>query len=264
MEHGSELVAFLANSENRVRVLTALAESPRERPDLRAETGTTRATLARILGELEDRGLAHRQGGTHAATPAGRELVEAFRPLAQTAAALDALGEFAPRFPFDDVGFDARHLHDARLVRPTKADATRPMNRSLDLVGDAEQIRLVSGHHVPPVLNSIAERIAAGRLQFDAVLARDVLATVRSSDRDTDALRRLVESSHAAVAVTETDVPYNAAANDDTIVITVSDDNGVPQAMIETESPAVADWFDEFFARHRAAATPLTAADLDD
>jgi predicted transcriptional regulator len=264
MADGLATVAFLANSENRARVLLTLAEEPRGRAALRAETGTTRATLARVLGELDERGLIRQEAETYALTPAGRALVEAFRPLVRTAAALDTLGDLAAWFPFDDVGFDVRHLHDARVVRPTKADAIRPVNRSLELIDGADRIRVVASQHAPPALAAFREGVDAGRLQLDMVVTREVLEAFTRSERDTDHLRRLVDSSRASVAVTDAPLDYNAAANDDTIVLTVSDDGGAPQVIIETDAPAVADWFDGFFERHRAAATPVTPADVDD
>jgi predicted transcriptional regulator len=264
MGDGLETIAFLANSQNRVAVLTALAERPRDRAALREATTTTRATLARVLGELEERGLVRRDAGTYTATSAGRTLLEAFRPAVETAAALDALGNLVAWFPFDEVGFDIRHLHDARVVRPTKVDSTRPVNRSLDLINGADHIRLVASQHAPPALEAFWEGVDAGRLHLEVVMSREVLETVRASERDTEQLRGLVASARAEVAVTDAPVAYNAAANDDTIVLTVSDDTGAPQAIIETEAQVVADWFDAFFDRHHEAATPITPADLDD
>lgn len=264
MVEGLETVAFLASSENRVRVLSALTDQPRDRADLREETGTTRATLGRVLGELEDRGLVRRQGSTYEASPAGRALWTAFHPAVETATALDTLGDVATWFPFDDVGFAPRHLHDARVVRPTKTDAIRPINRSLDLIGAADHIRLVASHHAPPALEAFAERVETDGLRMDAVMTREALDLIGASENDTRNLRTVVESPTVTAAVTDVHVPYNVAANDDTIVITVSDDSGAPQAIVESEASAVTEWFDEFFEDHCERATPITVDDLAD
>lgn len=264
MSDGLATVAFLATSENRVRVLTVLADQPRERADLRAETATTRATLARVLNELEERGLVRKDAKTYEATPAGRTLIEAFETAVETAAGLETLGDLVAWFPFDDVDFDVRHLHDARVVRPTKTDAIRPISRSLELIDEAERVRVVASQHAPPALEAFREGVDAGRLHLDAVVTREVFEACKQSPRDIDHLRALLASPRAEFAVTNVALGHNAAANDDTIVLTVSDDSGAPQAIIETEAPAVVDWFDGFFDHHREAATPITTADLDD
>lgn len=264
MTDGLETIAFLAGSENRVRVLTTLAERSLSRTDLRDATGVSRATLARILSDLEGRGWVRRDDGDYTATPAGRELVAAFATATETAAALETLGDLAQWFPFDDVGFDVRHLHDARVVRPTKTDAIRPVNRSLELIGGAGRIRLVASQHAPPAVEAFRDGVEAGRLQFDLVVTRGALDAVSTSVRDTENIRFLAGHPDSSVAVTDADIDCNYAANDDTIVLTVADDNGAPQAIVESEAPAVRAWFDDYFETMRAGATPLEPADLPD
>lgn len=264
MVDGLATVAFLANSEHRVQVLQALADQPRGRDELRADTTASRATLSRVLGELEDRALVRRDARHYAITPAGRALIEAFGPVLRTAAALETLDDLVAWFPFDEVGFDIRHLHDAHVVRPTKTDAIQPVNRSLELIDAAERVRVVASQHAPPALAAFRDGVDAGRLRLDMVVTDAVLDAVLATERDTDHLRTLLASSRVTAAVTDAAVGFNAAANDDTIVMTVSDDSGAPQAIIETKSAAVREWFDGFFERHRAAARPLTTAALDD
>ena len=263
MSDGLDAVAFLANSENRVRVLTTLAERPLSRADLQEVTDVTRATLARVLSDLEGRGWVRREDGEYAATPAGRALADAFTHVSETAAALETLGDLARWFPFDDVGFDARHLHGARVVRPTKADAIRPVTRSLELIGEAEHIRILASQHAPPALEAFRERVEGGGLRLDLVVTSEVLDVVRASDRDAEHLRYLLGHDRASVAVTDADMAGNYAANDDTIVLTVADDNGAPQAIIETEAPAVREWFADYFETIRAEATPVEPSALD-
>lgn len=100
----------------------------------------TRATLARILGDLESRGLTRQNAKTYEASPAGQALIEVFLPAVETAAALDSLGDLVAWFPFGDMGFDVRHLHNDCVVQPTKTDATRTVNRSLDLIDMPENV----------------------------------------------------------------------------------------------------------------------------
>ncbi|TKX87583.1 hypothetical protein EXE43_02255 [Halorubrum sp. SS5] len=82
---------------------------------------------------------------TYEASPAGQALLEVFYPTVETAATLGTLGDPVVWLPFTEVNFDVRHLDNACVVQSAKADATRPVNRSLDLIDQPETVRLVIG-----------------------------------------------------------------------------------------------------------------------
>lgn len=114
MPDSFETVAFLATSENRVRLLAAVAENSRTRADLQEETGIARATLGRILSDLRDRGWIRQDGTYYEATPEGARPITEFESLLDTVATLDDLGDLVQWFPVKDVSFDLGRLRDAR------------------------------------------------------------------------------------------------------------------------------------------------------
>ena len=65
-------VEFLARSQNRVEVLTALAEQRQTRRDLEAQTDASQATLGRILGDFQDRSWVRKDGSEYIATATGK------------------------------------------------------------------------------------------------------------------------------------------------------------------------------------------------
>ena len=113
-------------------------------------TGTTRETLACILRDPESSGLIRQKVRTYEASPADQALLEAFYPAVETAATLGTLGDPVAWLPFTEVDFDVRHLDNACVVQSAKVDATRPINRSLDLTDQPETVRLVIGWGANP------------------------------------------------------------------------------------------------------------------
>ena len=75
-------VGYLSRSNHRVAILETLARVPSSRGELEEKTGSSRATVDRIVNELEDRGWAvRRTDGEYEATPTGAQLAAQFRSL---------------------------------------------------------------------------------------------------------------------------------------------------------------------------------------
>lgn len=263
MDEPIDRVAFLANSANRVRVLRTLATGPHTRAELAAETDVARATLGRVLTDLTDRGWIERQRDEYLATPQGAQLVRAVQSLTDTVETLDRLGDQVRWFPFEDVSFGIDELHDATVVRPDETDVFRPLTRSLEHIGQAETVRIVASRHAPPALEALwRATVREGRLSLEMIVSPPVLDAMLGSETDGERLREMLASERATVWRAPSLPGYNCVDNDGTIIFALRDDTGAPQALVESDAPAVREWFGAFFERHRAAATRLTGDDL--
>ncbi|MDS0221442.1 helix-turn-helix domain-containing protein [Haloarcula sp. S1AR25-5A] len=265
MDEPLDRVAFLANSPNRIRVLETLATGPHTRAELAAQTDVARATLSRILSEFEDREWIEHPRDRYVATPQGVQLVRAVRSLTETVEALDRLGEQVQWFPIEHVDFDVGELHDATIVRPDATDNVRPLTRSLEHIRQAETVRLVASQHAPPALAALWQAtVVDRRLTLDGIVATPVFDAIRDSETDAQRMREMVATDRVRFFRGSGLPACNCVDNDGTIIFALRDDNGASQALVETESQAVREWFDAFFDRHREAAAPITAADLDE
>lgn len=258
-----ETVAFLANSENRVHLLAAVAEKPHTRADLQEETDIARATLGRILADLQDRGWVRQDGNHYEATPEGAYLVTEFESLVDTVAALDELGDLVQWFPIQNVSFDFGRLRHAKVTRPSKQDALKPITRSLELIGSARYVRLVAGQHAPPALKALRDAIVEEeRLTLEFIVTEEIVETIFGASPDREFFRDLVASDRVELYRTSIPHEFNYVANDDTILFTLSDEHGAPQALVETDDPIIREWFESFFETTRQDATRLTLDDF--
>jgi predicted transcriptional regulator len=263
MGQSLEVLAFLANSENRVSVLQTLATAPHTRAELAAETDVARATLSRILSDLEARELIEQHRDGYAATPRGAHLMGAVRSLIATIDALDRLDDLVRWFPAEDLGLDVGRLHDATVVRPDATDNVRPLTRSLEHIQQAERVRLVASQHAPPALEALwRATVVEARLTLEMIAEPAVLDAVFDSDTEGERMRELV-ASDGVTLYCKTSLPAcNCVDNDGTIIFALRDHNGAPQALVESDAPGVREWFDAFFTRTRAEATLVPGDDL--
>lgn len=87
-----EDVVHLVRSENRIRILAALADGAASRHDLEDTTGIARATIGRIVADFETRNCVERTPDRdYAATPAGERIVAELTPFLETMEAIERL-----------------------------------------------------------------------------------------------------------------------------------------------------------------------------
>ena len=266
MSDPSDLVSFLAASRNRVDILEAVSAKPLTRADIQRTTDSTRATLGRSLADLNDRDLVRQDGTYYEATPQGAFLVRDFQSLVESVHTVEHLGPLLEWFPVDDVSFELGRLRDAKITRPSKQDALQPVTRSLNLLHEAAHISMVAGQYAPPALEATWDATVVQEHQaLELVLTDAVIQTiVATGDPDRSWFRELVSSERSDVYTTSWTLGYNVGVIDDVVFFALSDDHGAPQALIETEDPAVQEWFATFFRNYVQDATEITVDDLSE
>ena len=144
MESALEDIEFLALSANRVEVLRLLAEGRHTRRDLADKTGASQATLGRILGDFEDRAWVRKRDGGYVATATGELVAAGFTDLVDILGTERTLRPIVDYLPTDSLAFDVRHLADATVTTPSGTRPNAPVRRVIDLIGDADEVRVFS------------------------------------------------------------------------------------------------------------------------
>ncbi len=144
MEAELEEIEFLALSPNRVEVLRLLAAEPRTRRELAAATDASQATIGRILQDFEERSWIERTNGEYVATPTGTLVADGFTDLLDIFEVESKLRDVVEYLPADALDFDLRHLADATITTPSQTRPNAPVQRVLDLLRDAEEVRVFS------------------------------------------------------------------------------------------------------------------------
>jgi len=262
MEAELEEIEFLALSSNRVVILRLLADEPRTRRALADVTGASQATIGRVLQDFAERSWIARDGGAYVATPTGRLVADGFAEMLDVLGVERKLRDVAEYLPTDALGFDLLHLADATITTPSQTRPNAPVQRVLDLLGDADHVRIFSHAFNEQSLSVIEERTTAGQQRFEGVFSRDVVDALAAESGLSRRLASLLETEHAEVRICEREMPLAVTVADDVVHVLLRDEDGVLQASIDSDNPAVEAWADETFSEYWSEATPLDPSDL--
>jgi DNA-binding transcriptional ArsR family regulator len=257
MDTPLDAVRFLAGSQNRVRVLERLRDSPASRDELVEEMGVSRPTLSRTLAGLEDRGWITRRGADCEITPLGAFFVDAFATLLEAARTAEKLRGVEPWLPTEEIGVGLGRFEDAAVTSVTPADPTAPIRRAAALARAADDVRCLTNSFVPPIAAVLQERTVHGGQTVVAVITDGVVRTIESDPEISRATRDAIEAG-AAFYRLDDHHPYNAAVVDGTTVaLAAVDDEGIVRGLVETDDAAIRSWVDATIERHRQAASSI-------
>lgn len=260
MGESLDAVAYLARSENRVAILRAVDDRPRDRREIEAEADVSRSTLSRVLREMEEeRGWIRRDGSTYATTTAGSLVVDRFVPLLQTVESLQTLEHALTYLPVEEMSLDVRHFHDAEFMTPVEFDPTAPFEYGVERLRESDSLRSV-GRTVPPAyVRAIQEDLAADDLDLEIVLAGEYLDAVSDSDLATlwDAA-----AANGEVLRYEGYVPYNLLALDDLVHVWLCSDEGERAGLLESTNPVVREWAESTVDAYREDARAIAPGTL--
>jgi predicted transcriptional regulator len=262
MEPALEEIEFLALSPNRVEALRHLSDGPRTRRELVELTGASQPTLGRILADFEDRAWVERDGSTYRATVTGKLVSRGFSDLIEILETDAELRPVVRWLPAETITFDLEHLTAATLTTPSRVRPNAPVQRALDLLGDASTVHVVSYAFNEQSLELIADRTTAGEQRFEGVFPASAIDALADDSRLRRQLRTLLTAENATVRVADEPIPVAATIADSVVHLFLRDDNGVLQASIDVDEPAVRSWADELFERYWNAAEPLTVDQL--
>lgn len=229
-----ELLQFLTRSDNRVTVLEALATGTvSTRSELQRETGISRSTLNRILGELEDQNLASKVGYRYEVTLFGgflagrlRSVFDSVETILQLQRLLKQLSDTNPDSTFTD------HT-SSEILTPTSSDPVAPARRFADLLRAASHVRLL----VPAVIPALSDVDSAngdGTQLFEVVIPHVAFEGAWDNSVASRRLRVLMKSGDVSVFSYEGDIDYVVGTIDKTAVVGLTDDAGTIQGYIET------------------------------
>lgn len=255
-----EAVEYLARSPSRVRVLTAISESPRERHELGEVTDVSRVTLSRILANLEGRDWIERTNGRYVATDRGSFVAgEVARLLAnmETLEELDGTMAWLPTEAFD---FDLSCLRDATVTTSSWSDHTASIRRVGDAIERSRRIVGTASGVSREVVEAVRTATVDAGASFEAVLDATAIDIVRGDADLRGQLRAVAESGNAGL------FQYGGAGPllmvmvcDDAVLLCGHDHDGPPPGTLETTNERVRSWAESYFESVRADARPLGA-----
>lgn len=245
-----EEVEFLARSKNRVEVLRLVATEPHSRRRLAEATGASQATLGRILEDFADRSWVERDGGAYVATATGALVADGVAELLAILETEAKLRDVVAYLPAEAMGFDLRRLADATVTIPSRTRPSAPLQRVLEAMGEADDLRAFSHTLNEQSLAAVHDRVRAGEGTFEAVLSESAIRALAAEERLWSQLRALADADGAEIRVREAEIPLAVTVADGTVYLLVRDDAGLLQASLHTDDGAVRAWATETFERY--------------
>jgi predicted transcriptional regulator len=263
MDSPLERIAFLARSENRVRVLRAIAAETQPRQRLREELSISRTTLGRVLNEFERRNLIRRTAEGYTTTPAADATLERFVPLLETMEGIHNLDEAIEWLPPPARSVDFRHFRDARITTGTPDNPAAPFDRGLELIRAADTYRGLTSTAIPSYVRLLADGLGDGRLDVEGIIRVDFFETLRDDPERAVPWYDLVEAG--AIWSYDGRVPINMHVLDDVVLVWLGEhdeDDLEVYGLLESRNDSVRAWADSLYADYRDEADPVDVAAL--
>ncbi|ELZ94505.1 putative DNA binding protein [Haloferax mucosum ATCC BAA-1512] len=257
MESALEEIEFLALSQNRVDALSHLTERPHTRRELVERTGASQPTMGRILSDFEAREWITREDGAYTATVTGQLVSRGFDDLVEILETDAKLRPVVRWLPTDAISFELEHLTAATITTPSQVRPNAPVKRALELLADADDVRIFSYAFNEQSLDIVADRVAAGAQQFKGVFSSETIDALAGDSQLRAQLRTLVDADDADIRITDESIPMATTVADSTVHLFLRDDNGILQASIDVDEPAVRSWAEDLFESYWQRAEPL-------
>jgi predicted transcriptional regulator len=263
MDDALDDVRFLASSENRVRVLRALAGGSGTRRRLQEDTDVPRSSVARVLDEGEARDWVGSSGSQYWITGRGEAMLSTIERAVASTQGVRHLGRALEWLPDPVETLDVRQFRTARVTTPTEDNPTAALDRGLELIRGASVYRGLTRNSLPSYMRAIGDLVERGSLDFEAVLEADFVDVLRA---DGDRARRWRPVADRTWLY-EGRVPINMHIVDERVAIWLCDesehgDEVRIRGLLESDAPDVLSWAESLYEDHRAEATPMEADTL--
>ncbi|TYT60316.1 helix-turn-helix transcriptional regulator [Natrialba swarupiae] len=263
MESSLEEIEFLALSANRVDVLRLLSEDRHTRRELAEATGASQATLGRILGDFDERSWVKRDGSEYVATATGQLVSAGFTDLQEILETERTLRDIVEFLPTESLSFDLRRLSNATITTPSQTRPNAPLQRLLELLEGAEEVRTVSHAFNEQTLSVVRERTRADEQTFEGVFSRSAIEALSEESELRRRLEDLLEADRAGVRITDEEVPLAVMVVDDVVYLLLRDDQGILRASVDVEDELVRSWATETIEEYWTRGEPLEGDSLE-
>lgn len=248
---GVNEVAFLVGSPHRIRILQELFErGTRTRDDLRDCVDASRTTVQRNVQALEERGWITNSSVEYSITPCGALVAAELLDVIETTALATELRDVLRWLPQSEIGFDLHELQDARITVSRPANPYAPANRHAETLAETGRFQGLITSLSLPALNAVHPRVAAEEGDWTIVAGVEALDTLDSSPEYADGFEDFRDADCVDLYSYDGSVPFYLGLVGETVQLGLENDEGMPQALIESDSPAVRDWAERTLAEY--------------
>jgi predicted transcriptional regulator len=255
MQQASEFDALFRTVAKNQRLLSAVRSGPRRRADLADAMGVSEKTVYRHARELQAEGLLDRGTDGYRLTNLGRLYVGVRNDCEAIFRRQDAIDDVLSDVPEERVP-PKRVFSDAVVTRAPPHAPGEPARRAASLVQQSHRLGALIAAVPPPLVRTVADRIAAGELRADLVFSNATVAHVEAEYPDE--FERLRDGD-ATLHISTADVPFCLVVRErpsPTVVVLPLGSRGFTGTIRSDAEPAV-EWATARCREHRRRADPL-------
>lgn len=253
-----EVVNFLTQSPVRVAILKHLSDADRLRKsELKERFDVSQVTLTRNLDALEERAWIRNHVREYELLPSGELIVDAVETMLETVEFVESIQPFLRWFPEDELEFDVTALADATVVVAESTNPYAPVNRHIEAMKTVDRFRCLLPVVGLPAMTVARETILERDTHQEIIYSPEVQSTLQSDPQYRELLEDMHGCDNCRMRVAESEIRYYLGLCEERIQIGVQDDDGVPQALVETDRDAIREWATRTYRSYRKRSEPL-------
>lgn len=258
-----EHVEFLSRSKIRAQILEVLYQEEKlSRDELRDVIPASRTTIQRNIESLIERGWVKNTNRTYMIAPCGEIVAEGFDACRQKMQAAKQLQPFLEWTSTEVLDIDLEHLTDATVITATENNPYAPVNAHIEAVKEAEQVIGILPSVGRDAVEITSKRAKNGDAEYEVVVKEGCVDVLVSDQMYARHLEDVVGTGRYSIFVFNGDIPYYLGVLDERVQIGVEGDDGIPRALVETDSEPVREWAQEKITWYRQRSKQFRMSDL--
>ncbi|AKH98309.1 helix-turn-helix transcriptional regulator [Halanaeroarchaeum sulfurireducens] len=238
MDKSVEVAKFLADSPHRMPILRTIRDRNRPaRADIVDRVDASRRTVKRALDRFHERGWILRENDEIVLTVGGAFVLEAFEDFAGPVLIVEELRPFVSRVRAEDCRAGPAEFENTTIIDTDTNNPFAAVEHLLDQYREAtDRAHVLLSYVSRNILKELLE--TAGNEELDLVIVVD--ESVRRAIETTPAYRELLErhGENATLHRVEKTFPLSCALIDDTAMVSVTNDEGVPTVLLQSSNRA--------------------------
>lgn len=262
MTGSSDLLEFVARSENRRQTLESLVSGPITRAEVQEHTGIPRSTLNRILSDCLEHDLLVKNGHHYRTTLIGRYIATRLQELESNIETMADLQGILEWLPLDTFDFDINAFENAEVFRQRPADPHDPVRTVIPVLEGATSFRGLCDNAAHEPIFAEWRAVTEGGQRFEALLTPEVIDVIANDPVRADRFSDMLEIEGSRTYRYDGDIPCIIVIADDSVLLEAADEDGAIKGFVISDHPDIRAWAEATYESCKRKADPVGVGEL--
>ena len=253
-----DLPDVLSLLARRAPLLDALRDGPRSKRDLASRRDLSRSTIDRAVRDLEAAGLVTRDQGAVQLTMPGAVALDCHERYVSELEGLDEAYDMLSTYDHD-LHIAPAVFRDALVVPPDRHAPHRPVDALIEMLDDADSVRLYATAIMPEYVDAYRDRVLQGT-RLDAICTQYVFQELLETYDD--ALHDVMETGRVTLHESAESLPFSiviAERGEETSVCLMLYRDRTLAGFVRNDNPGAVSWASERFEALKENAERVTS-----